>query len=598
MEVFRSECHVLLSLGNKMREYFFIFKNLFCKHYLAVIFSILVGLVSISPQLFLISSLGEDYKGIYILKTDAEEHYLARMQGFVKGSGLNNPFLYEGRKGTPSASFTTSESLLALPAIFFGISIPTLNFFYKFLLPSIIFLMLYGLNMRLFGDKFWSIVSSLSIVLGYTLFTVDGLRDLLKLDFAGFPASMYSRPVNPELSSVLFLGYLHLFLSIWKNSNKRQFIYLTLLFGLSFYIYFYSFTFFFTLNVVTFFLFFLLKRKEDVYGVSFATILGIIIGTLTILNLLFITRHPDYVFLAPISNIVSSHDPVFSSLGILALVVFLIYLYKRKSSLDYCDYFLFSLLITAFVVINQQVITGIAIQEGHYHWYFNIPIYLSSLLYVFHKCTENKKWQKYFIGVVLVILSFAVSLFGQYNYYKYWSPLVSSEQHYKKALDWLNTNSKVNDVVLANNEISLLIPGYTKLYTSWNYFALAYLTSRDRTIYNLFVYLKINNVSPDEIFGEGYFHPPVVNNPTTKNSIGYQFVEVNILLRDYMTGIYPDNMLSMYRDFYKKSWPEVFSQYRLNYIVWDKRVDPEWNFGQNSLDKVFDESDIAIYRLE
>lgn len=532
------------------------------------------------------------------MKTDAEEHYLARMQDFAKGYGIGNPFLYEGKGESPSASFSISESILAIPSRVFGISVPALNLIYKFLLPAIIFLLLYGLNYRLTQDKFWSIATSISIILGYVIFTTQGIKDLIGMKWTDFPANMYSRPVNPELSSILFLSYLHILLSAFRENSKKILIYLYLIFALSFYIYFYSFTFFLALNAVTFAIFFLVNRKREAVSIFSISILGLITGCLTFINLYSLTHHSDYVYLAPISNIVKSHFPVFSSLGILTIFVIGFYFYKRRHNLEKDDYFALSLLATAFIAINQQVITGVSIQEGHYHWYFNTPIYILILFYIAHKYKDYISINtKFLICSVFILLSFFTSFLGQYNYYKYWQPLTTSNQRYAGALVWLDKNASREDVVLSNNESSLLVPIYTKSNVSWNYFTLAYLTPRERTIYNLFIYLKINNVKPSDIFEEDYFHPPVVNKPETRNNPGLQFVEVNILLRDYMTGIYPNNMLSMYKDFYNKSWSEIFKMYKLDYVLWDKKTDPKWKFDQDNLKIVFESDNVAIYKI-
>ncbi|MES3005125.1 MAG: hypothetical protein V4690_03395 [Patescibacteria group bacterium] len=568
-------------------------------HVWAFTLSVLVGFVMVFPQVITVVNLGEEYNGIYIMKMDAEEHYLARMQEFLDFRSLNNPFLFEGKGLSPSSSFTISESLLSLPLVFGVGSVPSVNLIYKFILPIILCLAFYFLMFRITQDKLWSLGFSITTILGYTVLTSSGIKDILFFNFQNFPANMYARPVNPAFSSIFFVGYLHLLLSVFRKPSNKLSVALALFLGFSFYIYFYTFTFFIAINVVCFILFLLCKRNRDAFGIVAAMIAGILIGSLAIINLVKLLLHENYVYLAPISNVVNSRTPVFSVLGVLVLVIFGIYMFFKWREKGVNEYFLTSTLLTAFVVINQQVITGISVQEGHYHWYFNTPIYIMVLFWVGHKLFEKRyKFLYLSIPIIFIVLSFIVSISGQYNFYNDWSSQVFKEQRYANVFQWLNENSEKNDVVLANNELSLKIPAYTTTDVSWNYFTLAYLTPVDRTKYALFLYLRLNGVKPTDIKNESYFHPPVVNKPETKNNRGYEYEEVNILLRDYMTGIYPDGMKKMYEDFYNKPWEEIFGMYKLDYLVWDQMMNPNWSFNEHLFEQVYTGVDLVIYKVK
>lgn len=571
--------------------------NILIYHKWALLVSLFVGFVVILPQVMTVVSLGEKYDGIYIMKMDAEEHYLARMQEFLDFRSLNNPFLFEDRGLAPSASFTISESILSLPLVFGLGSVTNINLFYKFILPALLFFGFYLLMFRLTNDKFWSIAFATTTILGYASLTFGGIKDIIFFNFENFPANMYGRPINPAFSSIFFVIYLHLVLSVYRKLDNKLLVVMASVFGLSFYIYFYSFTYFIAINAVCFVILFINKKTKEAYGVAYATIFGIAVGVFAIINMVKLLLHENYVYLAPISNIVNSRQPIFSFLGVGTLFIFIIYLFFKWKSRQNDEYFLITLILTAFIAINQQVVTGISIQEGHYHWYFNTPVYLMVLFWVGYKLLKSGNRILYFaIPAFFIFISFFVSVFGQVSFYKDWAPQVFEQQRYANVFRWLNQNATKTDVVFSNNELSLKIPAYTITNPYWNYFTLAYLTPLERTKNALFMYLKINDVKPSDINHESYFHPPVVNKPETKNNKGYEYEEVNILLRDYMTGIYPEGMKEMYESFYNKSWKDVLGIYKIDYLIWDKKINPNWSFEKSLFKEVFVGDDLIVYK--
>ena len=111
--------------------------NYLKKHWGALGLAVVVGLIMVGPQIVFISSLGEQYQGLYLTGTDSEAHYLARMQEFYDGNGLGNALLYDYKNDFPSTFFTISESILAFPGKLLHLPVPALNLFYKFFLNFI-----------------------------------------------------------------------------------------------------------------------------------------------------------------------------------------------------------------------------------------------------------------------------------------------------------------------------------------------------------------------------------------------------------------------------------------------------------------------------
>lgn len=505
------------------------------KHYVAILFSLLVGLMIIGPQIWFIKSLGSDYHGIYMMNADAEPHYIARMQEAIENGSFGNPFIYEYKDNVPSATYTVSETILAWPAKLFGFSIPNLSLFYKFLLPAIIAILVYSLTYRLIGNRLWSIASMLAVTLGHSLVNYPDLIHFLRWENVYSQFSLYSRPVNPEFSSILFFTYLHVMLLASRKKTWIWFIILGILFGFSFYVYFYSYTFFLALNFVAFCLYLVRKEKEVFIKIFSATVIGVIIGGLSIFNTIRLYGHSYFKEMSELSGITSSHYPILSVAGVIVVALFLIFIFKNKNYPDIV--FLGALLITAFVVINQQVITGILIQEGHYHWYFNTPIFIIIFIYLLFSVTNHK--HKY-IGLLLAILictvSFADSFLIQSSSYQNSFVKTKSNQRYVEILLWLAKEAPKDSVVLANKTLSELIPAYTSANVVWEEHASYYLLPKER--------------------------------------------------RDFT----PENILK------DPDIEKAISAYRVDYLVWDSLSEPDWSLNLYPfLHLVYDNNGIKIY---
>ena len=505
------------------------------KHYIAVALSILIGVITVGPQIWFIHSLGNNYRGIYITKTDAELHYLARMQESIDGGGMGNPFVYEYKNNAPSTFYDTSETILAWPARILGISIPNINLVYKFLLPTIIALLAYALTYRLIGNQLWSATAMFVLTLGPTLLSFGDIVHLLRGERVYTQFLLYSRPVNPELSSILFFAYLHILLSALREKTKEWFVFLGALFGLSFYVYLYSYTFLFALNGIVFCISAAKREWNVAKGMLLATVAGLVIGLPAIINTILLYTHPYYKEMAALSDIVASHRPIVSAVGVLVAIIFIWFARKQK---DYPDMpFLGALLVTSFVVINQQVLTGIIVQEGHYHWYFNIPIFILILTVVgYNLIAKRYHALGMFIAISVCAAAFSSALLVQVSSYQHWAPSTTMAQRFAPVLAWLKEKTPKESVIMANQDLSELIPVYTSDNVVWESHAAFYLLSPER-----------RNFTPDNILKSA----------------------------ELEEGLLP---------------------YRLDYFVWDTVKNPEWKLDKYPLlNKLYDDGEFKIY---
>ena len=143
-------------------------------HKTALLIAAFVGVVYVAPHFLFQWSLGENYRDIPLMQTANEDEYLMRMQEILDGHpSLGSPVFFE-YKNEPSLSPPVGEFLYVLPTIVFGISPVNTLIASRFLLPALLFLLVYALMLRLTGNGLWqqklsAIACALLIVLGYDL---------------------------------------------------------------------------------------------------------------------------------------------------------------------------------------------------------------------------------------------------------------------------------------------------------------------------------------------------------------------------------------------------------------------------------------------
>lgn len=547
------------------------------KHVLALIFACVTGALVLLPQIVFIVNEGSHYKGLYMMNREAEPFYLSRMHEFYDEGRIGNLYLFEHKYYGPQFLQSGAETLLAIPGKLLDISVPTLNLIYKFFLPAITFLLVYGLLFRLTASATWAVAGGLFVIVGHDLLYAINLLHLLRGDlwFDGF---VYNRPVHPMFDGILTFLYLNVLLFAHKGGEVRWFVVLAALLGLSFYTYLYSFTFFLALNFIFAALWLFSGKKKEVRDMVFATIGGILLGIPQILVMYAAFTHPDYAHLAAIYTPLSGHSPEISKNGLVVSFFFIIYLFRFKAfqaleNVRENVFFLSGLLLTTFAVVNQQVLTGIRLQSGHYFHIFNIPIFIIVLTFLASTVISHLRHQGagtavqggtlrivsprptalaglgqgstlYFTDIFYRALPLIASLifiatgsFMQYSSYQHWAYRTSDEQRFMPIFAWLNAETPKESVVMANANLSELIPLFANNNVMWAPNAGAYLLPADRT----------------------------------------RFTPENLLRSD---------------DFLRD-----IKQYRVDYILWDQQADPNWNIDRLHLPQLFSSGGLVIYQL-
>ena len=459
--------------------------SLIKKHQTALLLSIIVGLIYFSPDFFFIKS--EDYKGLPMMYTDAEPFYIARLNSAYGNCVLNcNPFIKEYQYKYPFQDYSLSELILSIPGKITGVSVLYLKIVYNCILPALLFLLVYYLFFRLTANTVWSILCSSFIVLGHNLLnSVDfinliELRDLFKLETYHNMFLTFSRPINPQFSSIFFLIYLHTLLTTFIRKTKTSYVVLSILYGLTFYIYFFTYAFITVLQLTIILLNILRKDYKTTICYVFVTISGLIIALPQLLNIYELLKHPYYNTI-PNGYLLLTHIPDISLYGVILFILFIIFsfvIYRRENKVTIEMFFINSLVFSCFLTRNEHIISGKIMQYSHFENYIFAPIFTLTIFYYIFSLSSKKFIKKYhYYFLLLIFLPIFNSIFIQFYSYSWWYGRAVDDQKYVQVLYFLKNKTKSGSVISTPNDtLSSLVPIFTHDYVLWSYLAYQYMS--------------------------------------------------------------------------------------------------------------------------
>jgi len=442
------------------------------KHWLALVLAITIGVVCIAPYVYV--AMQPQYQGVMLMGQDAEEHYVARIHELYDGNGTTGN-VYLPYKDEPYLIPPLGEIIVGSLGIAFFLTAAQATVVAKLLFPALAFGCLYAIGYVFTHRRLASLVGATLAMLGNDLMSYP--RNILPL-LRGVSAQdgiYWARPVNPEVSgAVLFLA-----LAILAHVLQKKTMYvwelfaLSLLFGLSIYIspYTWSFLGILLLLILGFTLwqknYPLAKRVFAVGGI------GALMGTPFVSNYLAATHAPGYAAAALHQGVLASHQPVIGLWVVLLIAIPFIWTPKHLQPAK--TLFVLSG-VGLLILLNQQVLTGIYLQPGHYHWYITKPL-VGLLLgwWLMTACNlfvPKKHGAPLLAGAIIVFLLYGAVL-AQVSFYRKHAPGALAAQAYAPLLTYLRTQG--HQVVYANEDIATYIPVHTNSDAPTSEYANMYL---------------------------------------------------------------------------------------------------------------------------
>lgn len=579
-------------------------KEVIVAHWSAIIMAAFFSFLVSAPLVFFPLVAGDEYKGVNIQNFGGDEYsYISRGKEVAEGHNTGNSALREGKNGT-DWFFTLNDKVLFAPIRFFGLS--DVNFvavynIYNFVGVFLLLLLIYRFVFLLSKDKLLSILCASFVIGGYSI--VYNKR-LFFDDFI-----MYGRAMYPFISSIFFFLYLNLLVQCLKNSERRYAIFAGLSFGYLFYVYFYAWSFALALNGLLAVLLLCRKNFQDFKKILFISVFGIAIG---LYNLIKLTAFMNSDLGREFSYFMWSsyaRTAVFSKIGLAALVLFVFYAYKKRT--DDNLIFIFALILTGWVALNQQLITGRMLQYGHYYWYFIVPLGIIAMLYMFWFLLKKRDYQLFFFGVVLFLVVLNATV-GQYRSFLRSLSDRLEEQNYAPIISVLKQD-KTPGVILAKDRKGLLFTLYTPHDLFWDDWALVASTpdkiQRIKDV--LFVYLSLNKESRDDFSGyldkimsdednEGFYKEMYISIEGYDSGFDYRYYRGEAMNDETKIGAIREKVISDFAEEYKtKTVREILQKYGVNYILWEKNKDPAWDLSiVENKKEVFSRGDMYLYRVD
>ena len=570
-------------------------------HKWAIFIALVIAVIAAYPQIFFHYDIKPDYRGIDIIGAAEDEFaFLTRVREVQDGHPtLSSPYHKEG-KDTPYLFMPLAPMMVAYLGKIFSLDFNNTILLSRFFFPFVVFLIIYGFLLLLTKEKLTAIAISAAFLLLNSLFNTKALQLLSGQS----PATNYltlTWPVNPVLTWFFFFAFLLFFWLFLERKQWRWGIVSTVLLGLSFYSYLYTWTFLYVFCGVLLLIFLFQKKWPDVKRIGLVLLGAFLIAIPYLLNVYraLIHTNPSLEEMSKRHGLIENPVPVLGFLVPSLFIIFLLF-FPRKWRERY--FFSLALLITPFIVLNQQLITGINLSSGHYHWFFHKPLAMIFLLIIFFSYLSQKKWEflRKLSAILLITASIGLGLFIQNTSYEANKSEAIYYQRYGPIVDWLNANAQKEEVVFANADISNLIVIYTPLnvfHVMPEIVTISFAASEDRLLNTLFLLYRLDGVGEDEA-QEVFF----------KDRAQISWSIYGIYYREN-AGAYaniPDEVIQDIVQKYQESFSfstadflyNLWNKYQVNYLIWDKEQNPQWHLDQYQfLKKAADIGDFTIYQI-
>lgn len=480
--------------------------------------------------------------------------------------GKDNPYIYQ----------PLAPMVVAYMGKIFALDINNTILLSRLVLPFVVFLLIYGFVFLVSRDKFTALSSAAVLLLADSILSYSGITRLLQ----GVSPDHFlrlARPVVPALIYLFLFAFLLFFWQFYRKGNWKYGALSIIVLGLNFYNYFYTWTYLYAFGSILILLLIIQRNWRQVLRIGSVFVGGAIVAIPYFINMYRASQFPTFEDMGISSGIILSHQPLFMGSSIIIALLFFLFLFPRIDKEKYL--FGLAILLTPFLTMNQQVLTGRIMQPDHYHWFFHKPLAVSFVLITIFYLFDRRHLDLYKkIFAILVITSSIAT-----------GPV----------MDWLNSNAKKEAQIFGNDATADM----TVLYTSLNvlYHAGICCTSisvTKSTLYEtLFIFFRLNEVDAQSAY-EAFSRERAF---VSRHIFGIYYRKLNGSYESIPDEKF-DEIVGMYKETLStptSKWLEqIFEKYEVEYIVWDKVANPQWQLESYPFLKevaMFDS--MAIYQI-
>lgn len=550
-------------------------KEFFIRHSIALIFAVVVGALCVAPHFLASRALGNSYQGFPFIYQDDEDIYMARIQEIIDGHpAVGSPALFEYKNTWPPV-IPMAEYIYAAPTLLFGIPLTITITVSKFILPALLFLLVYALLFiaasplgRMRG--IWiAIAAGLAVTLGYDFADYVSAYHVLTGSISNTHLLVWTRPVNPISGALILFSLL---LILWRMIEGKIHTVVTLCGGVLLAISIsYFFSWFISAGIVSLsFLYFLYQKNYRAAGHSALMMVGsILLQSPYWYHTLSGLGGAGGSSFALRNGAIFTHVPIINTVLLATTLIFgiclVLELYSKKTlrALDSWWWFCILLIGASWAAFTQQVITGMTIWPYHFVQY-TIPLSIVVLCMVaVHSISPRfpKLVLALTLGAILGTLLFGIRAAQTYTY-----RLDDFEvrQSYMPLFAWINEHTQKDCVVLVDEEIDHMarfIPALThcNVYSStYSFFGIP----SERILHNYLVRLRLRGITPKTVSTYLADHPDEVNT--------YFFTDYTQALSVTTTKETIQSnarIAEAYSSFYTKDFLKEVKTYRVDYIL-------------------------------
>lgn len=574
-------------------------KDFIISHWGALACAIFVSILVVLPQILFRIEHKVPEQSTERIELLPDSPWSPRVREIQDGHSFGNIYNKQG-KDNPYLFQPLGSMIVAYMGMLFSLGINNTILLSRIVLPFVVFLLIYWFALLLSRDKLVSIVIAAIFLLADPFLTYTGISSLIH---GVSPESFLriARPVNPAMIYVFFFGFLIYFWKFFKEKRLGPGVIGSVLLSLNFYNYFYSWTYLYAFG--GFFTLFLIfqKRWREALEVGSVYFFGAVLAIPYFINLYRSSHFPAYEEVGKRLGIIMTHQPLFvGTTVIFALIIFYIFFPKDQGDRRI---FGLALLVTPFLTMNQQILTGKIMQADHYHWFFHKPIAVLLVVMTLFFVLERRGFvrQKKILAIGIILVSIVTGTFVQIHSYWYerkdGGSVAVERQKYAPVMAWLNAHGEKEEMVLGNDETSHLTVIYTPLNVLFHRAVCCTTLSAtdEQMLDTVFLFYRIRGVGVDTV------------NEVFERERGFISTQIYGIYYRKLYGDYEavsDEKINEIIELYKKTlttpsarWIEdMLSKYEIKYIVWDKKNDPDWALEQYMfLKKAAVFGDIVIY---
>lgn len=573
---------------------------------LLFIVAIIVGSISIFPYIYAYQNLESiNEEKLHYFYQDSELVYLSRIREVTEGRlNISSPAFNE-YKEIKNIQQPFGEWMYAAASLGNSDLIPIVAMVSKFVLPALLFMILYLLVVRLmvrsqYDEKVSQTVGlfvAAVVVLGYDLTNVGYLSQVFSHTFNAPQLSLWTRMVNPIIGALGFFLVSYFVLMLYQKQRALWVILAGLTLGLTAG---YIFSFAIGMVFVAIMLCFAILEKNWNRVKSFGAIIVIALLMNSTYLYSLMTASTDAAALQK-NGLLLTHQFLHNKVLYIALLSFVIaslYVYLRNRDKEVfwkspAWQWQVSAMLAGFVCLNEQVITGKTVWPGHFVQFTNpigYIVFSISALTIFSTFiqNENEKYRKYCGKVVIGACILGIVALCAINFSTIPSVITNKNefqniQRYIPVIEWLNKNADEECVIFPVEEFEKLgqyIPAYTSCdvyHSSYVFFAVP----PERIMHNYIVHLRLMGVTEKTIDAyldthENDMRQYFFNNWAEKFSDGNDTWVFNTTKQGTLETFIP-NAKTMVTKEYKRTvnipLNDLLHQYKITYIIVDTHHD-------------------------